>query len=208
MSFITHITSIVFFCSLSFQLSPKIPDLEKLHSAIETFYNQQSAIQVSEIQQTKKFRWLSYLPNPGYSPFTGGFTASLNLASPLQEIRITHTQKIQIESIKRNNILLANDLKNSITVDYHHIQNLISNLKQRSSLDSLNLLIYDLSTKKYKSKEITPSEFIASSKAQEELKLSRHKEENAISEAINSLMYKAKMDVPASNAHLNNLNIK
>lgn len=190
------------------QPQPTVPDIQQLFSAIENFHQTQTEIQISEVRQTKKFRWLSYLPNPGYSPFAGGFTVSLNLASPLQEIRLTHAQKTQIEAIRRNNKLLAEDLKNNITVDYNHIQNLISDFHRRKNLDSLNALTYDLAVKKYKSKEITPSEFIAASKAQEEFRLSRQKEEHAIHEAITSLIYKAKMDVPASNVHQNNLTNK
>jgi hypothetical protein len=205
----THISiSLLLFCFFLVSEIFLIPSIQQMNAAIETFYLQQAEIQIDEIRQTKKFHWFSYLPSPGYSPFTGGFTVSLNLASPLQEIRLTHTQKTRIEAIKKNNKQLADDLKNSIKIDYQHIQNLVADFIQHSSLDSLNTLTYDLARKKYKSNEITPSEFIAASKVQAEFKLSRQKEEHAIQEAINSLIYKAKMDVPASNAHLNNLTNK
>ena len=185
-----------------------IPSRETVSQSVDNYFSGVAEMQINEIRQTKKFRWFSYLPSPGYSPFAGGFNLSLNLAGPLQEIRLSHAQKTKIEGILVVNLVQASDLKNSLAVDLARLENLVSDFRSRSSIDSLNALTYALAVKKYNKNELPPSEFITASKTYEEYKLSRRKEENAIREAINNLLYKAKMDVPASNAHLNHLTKK
>ena len=186
----------------------QLPPIEKLYFSADTHFANLADIQSAQVRESTKYRWLSYLPNPGYSPFTGGFTFSLNLIAPLQELRLRDNQRSKIEAIHRASILEANDLRNSITTDHYAIQNKILDYELGYSVDSLQKTAFDLSSKKYKSNEITPTEHISASKVWEEYKRSRQKEENAIREAINNLIYKAKMDVPASNAHLDSLNHK
>ncbi|WP_149241497.1 hypothetical protein [Dyadobacter sp. 32] len=184
---------------------PDQPDLEK---AVDRYFSSQLQTQLIELSQTKRFRWLSYLPSPGYSPFAGGFTMSMNLSAPLQEIRLNHATKTRSEAIRQQSAAQATDLKNSLQSDRLTILNRIAEYEARKVLDSLNRLAAELSARKYASNEITPTEYISASKGFNEYLNSRQKEQNAIHEAINNLLYKAKMDVPASNAHLNNLTHK
>lgn len=179
-----------------------LPNLQILYKSIDIYYNNNTNIQIDEVRQTNKFRWLSYVPSPGYSPFTGGFTFSMNLSGPLNEVRNNHTTKAKITAIQLTNQAAANDLKNSIYTDYQRIKNSISEYTQRALLDSLNNQAFGLSQKKYNDSELTPSEFLTIMKQHEEYRLNRIKEQNAIHEAINNLLYKAKMPVASNNEHL------
>jgi hypothetical protein len=180
-----------------------VPTINSLHKSIENFYINLTQIQTNEVHQTKRFRWLSYLPHPGYSPFTGGFSFSLNLSGPLQEVRLNQAARNKIEFIQRNNGLLAHDLKNSITIDHNHILNLITEYQSRNRIDSVNVLTFNIAQKKYNQNELTPTEFLMLVKAHEEYMIGRRKEANAITEGISSIIYKAKMPVAANNEHLN-----
>jgi hypothetical protein len=179
-----------------------IPEPEEIEQSVDHYYSNNAEIQINELSQTRKFRWLSYLPSPGYSPFAGGFTLNMNLTAPLQEIRLNYSTKTRSEAIRQQSILQATDLKNSLTADRLTILNRIGEYDSRKSLDSLNRLAADLSARKYASNEITPTEFISASKALNEYMNSRQKEANAIHEAIHALRYKAKMPVAANNEHL------
>ncbi len=137
-----------------------LPNLQVLYKSIDIYYNNITNIQANEIKQTSKFRWLSYVPSPSYSPFTGGFTFSMNLSGPLNEVRNNHTTKAKITAIQLTNQAAANDLKNSIYTDYQRIKNSISEHTQRALLDSLNNQAFGLSQKKYNDSELTPSEFL------------------------------------------------
>lgn len=179
-----------------------IPDQEDLEKAVDRHFSSQLQTQLTELSQTKRFRWLSYLPSPGYSPFAGGFTLNMNLAAPLQEIRLNHAAKTRSEAIRQQSAMLAADLKKSLQADRLAILNRIAEFEARKLLDSLNRLAADLSARKYASNEITPTEFITATKAFNEYLNSRQQQANAIYEAIHSLLYKAKMPVAASNEHL------
>jgi len=96
-----------------------LPPLAVMLASVDTFYAAQTTIQAAEIAKSKKYRWLAYMPNPGCSPFLGGFNVTLNLAAPLQEIRLKHTIRQKVKYLDLANNATARDLKNEVTADYY-----------------------------------------------------------------------------------------
>lgn len=178
-----------------------LPTLESLFKSIDIYFTNNSNIQIDEVRLTTKYKWLSYLPSPGYSPFTGGFTVSMNLLGPLNEVRTNYTTKAKIKAIQQRAAADADDLKNSVLTDFYKIEMVIEEFEHSKSLDSLRAKVFDLALKKYNDSQITPSEFLSYCQQYEAQKLERLKEANKINEAINNLIYKAKMPVARNNRH-------
>lgn len=179
-----------------------LPPLPVLTHSIDAYFLTRTDIQISELTQSKKYRWLAYLPNPGYSPFVGGFNLSLNLAAPLQEIRLSHTTRQRVKYLQRINTADADALKNEVTVEYYALQYLLEAHTKKTRLDSLENLATQLVERKYQKNELTPSQYIAEMKAHELFLVTRRREENEIRQAMHTLFLKAKMDVATNNAHL------
>lgn len=183
------------------QKLPAIPDLDSLNLSIDQFFNAQAEIQISEINQTQRHRFLKYLPSPGYSPFTGGFTVQYNIAEPLQEIRLNHATKLKRAYIISTNQIAARELKNAVWLDHQSIITKIEEYTAQTIQDSLTTVLFQLSQRKYSKNEVTPTEFLTLSKGYEAYLLTRKKELNAIKQAIYSILIKAKIDVATNNVH-------
>lgn len=191
------------FCgpTLMAQEKTALPQLPVLTQSIDAFFLTRTDIQISELTQSKKYRWLAYLPNPGYSPFVGGFNLSLNLAAPLQEVRFNHATRQKIKYLQLTNAAEAHALKNEVTADYYALEYLLEAHTKKTRLDSLESLAIQLVERKYQKNELTPSQYITEMKAHELFLVARRREENEIKQAIHTLFLKAKMDVATNNAH-------
>lgn len=184
------------------QNAQALPPLAVMLAAVDTFYAAQTTIQTAEVAQSKKYRWLAYMPNPGYSPFVGGFNVSFNLTGPLQEVRLNHTARQKVKYLDLANAAAARDLKNEVTADYYAVENLIETHTKKTRLDSLESLATQLVERKYQKNELTPTQYIAEMKAHELFLVTRYQDQSKIKDAIHTLLLKAKMDVAANNAHL------
>jgi hypothetical protein len=163
--------------------------------SVDEYYNNLCTAQITELKQTNRFRFLNYLPSPGYSPFTGGFSLSFNVLGPLQEFRNKNLTTQKILSIQEINQLQCSSLKNEIKADYQLLTMSIDQYYSRDTLDQLTLKAYDLSKKQYQRNEITPSDFIAIQKNYESYKISRTAEANTIRKEILQLLIKSKMPI-------------
>lgn len=132
------------------------------------------------------------MPSPGYSPFTGGFTFSLNLAAPITEIKTKQAAKQKAASIIQLNKILAADLKNQIIADYESLNISISEFHSKDSLDYLTVAAFNLSKSQYLRNEITPTEFFAAQKNIQSWQVQRLIESNNINKAILQLFIKSK----------------
>lgn len=175
--------------------------LRALYASVDSFYVVQTGIRVTEIKQTRRYRWLAYLPSPGYSPFLGGFNFTINLAAPLQEIRLNHTIKQKVKFEELSSAAAAVELKNELTADYYALENQIVAHTEKTRLDSLESLAIQLVERKYQKNELTPTQYISEMKGHELFLVARRREKDQIKEAINALLLKAKMDVATNNAH-------
>ena len=184
------------------QVDFNLPPLGKLYASVDSFYHVQADIRVIEVKQTKKYRWLAYLPHPGYSPFVGGFNFTVNLTAPLQEIRLNHTIRQKIKYVELSSAATAVELKNELTADYYALENQIEAHTKKDRLDSLENLAIQLVERKYQKNELTPTQYIAEMKGHELFLVARRREKDQIKEAIHALFLKAKMDVASNNAHL------
>jgi hypothetical protein len=184
------------------QISFSIPNIDSLCNNVDSFYNRLTQAQQIELKQSDKYKWLNYLPSPGYSPFTGGLSLNLNLAAPLQAINQKHVSKQKAESIGRINALAAEVLKNEIRVDFNTIQFSIQEFQAKDSLQILKLQAFRLYSSQYQRNEITPSDFLGKQQDFESFKIQRLAEANQIKKAIQQLFIKSKMAIVSTDDHL------
>lgn len=175
-----------------------LPDLDSLRISIDLYYSELSASQIEEHQQSAKGRWMNYLPSPGYSPFQGGFTLSLNITAPLQEIKLNKQTAAKIRSIQRLNDMQAQILKNEITADYTTLEMMIEEYNSKEGIEKLKRQAFDLVQKQYQRNELTPSDYLAKETEYQTFVATRLAERNNIYRAINNLLLKARKPVHAN----------
>lgn len=178
-----------------------LPDTTNLTESISKYYYEQSIIQIDELQQTRKLKWLAYVPVPGYSPFTGGVTLSINLNGPLQEVRANRALINKIEAIERMNSKASRELKETVITDFYAVLSDIEEYNSKIVLDSLKLQSYNLTTALYNRNELTPSEFLVASQTYESWRVQRLAELLAIRKQINQIRLKAKMPAVSTIGH-------
>lgn len=169
-----------------------LPNLDSLFDSIDSFYTNLSDAETHEFKQESKGRWLNYLPSPGYSPFTGGFTFSLNLSAPVQEAKAKKLSAFKIASIKKINLIQASSLKNEVFADYEACRLSILEYHSKDSSVQLRHKAFNLYRRQYERNELTPSAFIANQVEMETLTVQRIAEANNIYKSILSLIIKCK----------------
>jgi len=172
-----------------------LPKIDSLYVSIDAYYNDLTEIEIQEFKSTTKKRWLNYIPSPGYSPFTGGFTLSINLTAPIQESKLRTTSENKIASIKRIKQLAAKSLKNEVMSDYKSVEIAIIEYKLTDSLVYLKLAAFKIFQTQYERNEITPSDFLAKQYEIRSVQTQRIIERNSIYKAILLLLLKSKQPV-------------
>ncbi|MGN6247371.1 MAG: hypothetical protein ACTHNG_03385 [Ginsengibacter sp.] len=173
-----------------------LPSYDSVCDCIDNYYENLINAQTKEFQRQRKSRWLNYLPSPGYSPFTGGFSFTLNLSAPIQEARARRMATLKIQSITETYRLEAFQLKEEAKTDFKGLQNLIFDYHLMDSLDFLKLEAFTLVQHQYQRNEIAPSEFIARQIEYLNYRISRVSAMNAIKQKIFGLLLKYKCSVP------------
>ena len=169
-----------------------VPVLDSLLICIDVYYDSLAAAETLEFKETNKKHWLTYIPSPGYSPFTGGFTFSLNLSAPIQELKNKRIATQKIQSIRKVYHLQAETLKNEVFVDYKALENSIIEFHQKDSLVYFTHLAFDLRSAQYLRNEITPSDFLREKISMENFKAQRLADSNNIYKSILQLIMKSK----------------
>ena len=172
-----------------------LPNIDSLYGSIDTYYEDLTESEIQEFNSTTKKRWLNYIPSPGYSPFTGGFTLSINLAAPIQEAKLNTMSKNKIASIKRINQLAAKSLKNEVLSDYKAVEISIIEFKLKDSLAYLKLAAFNIFQAQYERNEITPSDFLAKQYEIRSIQTQRIMERNNIYKDILLLLLKSKQQL-------------
>ena len=191
------IICMVFFGSAAAQ-SLELPKIDSLYSSIDNYYNDLTESEIQEFKSTNKNRWLNYIPSPGYSPFTGGLTFSINLAAPLQEAKLSNISKNKIASIKRINQLAAKSLKNEVYSDYKFVEISMTEYKLKDSLEYLKLKAFKIFQTQYERNEITPSDFLAKQYEIRSIQTTTIIERNTIYKSILLLLLKSKQQVQSN----------
>lgn len=173
-----------------------VPSYDSLCSCIDSYYGELAGAETNEFNQQRKGRWLNYVPSPGYSPFTGGFSLSLNLSAPLQEAKARRQAVLKIQSITRTYFLATSQLKQQVKADIKVLQNSIFEVRLSDSLEYLKDKAFNLVKHQYDRNEITPTEFIARQIDYMTYKASRISTVNAIKQKIFELLLKYKCPVP------------
>lgn len=145
------------------------------------------------------------MPSPGYSPFTGGFTFSVNLSAPITEIKSKQLSKQKIQSIQNINALTALALKNEVAANYKAVEIEIYEFHAKDTLDYLTLQAFDLSKSQYQRNQITPTEFFAAQKNFQSWKVQRTVETDAINISILQLFIKSKAAITTNDYGFKNL---
>ena len=173
-----------------------LPLYDSLCSCIDYYYDDLADAETDEYNRQRKSRWLNYIPSPGYSPFAGGFTFSLNLSAPIQEAKARRQAVMKIESIRKTNDLEKFQLKQQVKANLKALENSIFEVHSRDSLEYLKDKAFFLAKSQYSRNEITPTEFIARQIDYMSYKISRITEVNAIKQKIFELLLKCKCPVP------------
>lgn len=169
-----------------------LPDIDSLNSSIDNYFKDLTDAETEAIRETNKGRILNYLPNPGYSPFTGGFTLSVNLSAPIQEIRLKRLSKQRITAIVKQYQIQAKTLKNEVFADSKTLEISIQDYYSRDTLVHLKEKAFKLAESQYKRNQSTPTEFLARQYEIEALHVQRINEANLIHKQILLLLIKAK----------------
>lgn len=169
-----------------------LPVVEELFMSIDIYYEELTKSQKKENEEEGKMNWLNYIPSPHYSPFSGGFGATLNISAPIQAIEERHRKRLKNSSIEKINKLQAKDLKNQISYQHQTIKIAIEEYYQHKIIDSLRKKSFDLSEKSYIKNKITPSEFLQIQETNEVYKLNKISERNNIKRTIIQLCMIAK----------------
>ena len=169
-----------------------IPSVDSLCDCVDSYYDDLTDSEAEEFKEERKSRWLNYVPSPGYSPFTGGFSLSLNLSAPFQEAKARRQAALKIRSIGKGYTLTANLLKQQAKADIKALENGIFEVHSRDSLEYLKDKAFVLATHQYNRNEITPTEFIARQIDYMTYKISRISEMNSIKQKIFELLLKYK----------------
>ncbi len=172
-----------------------LPSIDSLYGNIDTYYDELTEIEIQEFKTTTKKRWINYLPSPGYSPFTGGFTLSINLAAPIQEAKLSAMAKNKIASIKRTNRLTGKTLKNEVFGDYKAVEISLNEYKLTDSLVCIKMAAFKIFQAQYERNEITPSDFLAKQYEIRSVQTQRIIERNSIYKAILLLLLRSKTPV-------------
>lgn len=186
-----------FFIACSFSASIAIsqpfhvPPLDSLRQAVSRYYVDATEAQLLELKQSNRYRWVNYLPNPGFNPFTGGFNIQFNLAAPFAEFKSNHAAKQKAAAIKKLNEIEAAKTKNAVEAAYESIQFSIQQYNAQDSLVYFKDIAFDLYSKQYERNEMLPSEYLAKQQERQQFKLSRLQQANAIKESIRQLLLTA-----------------
>jgi hypothetical protein len=172
-----------------------LPSYDSLCSEIDSYYDELAEAETKEFQQSNKLRWMNYVPSPGYSPFTGGFSFSLNISGPLQEIKLRRQSALKVQSIKKLFQLQATALKNEVFADYEALKNSIIEYHSRDSLEYFTQEAFNLFCAQYDRHEMTPSDFISKKIAMENFIAQRIAEANKIYQSIFAILIKCKKPV-------------
>lgn len=133
------------------------------------------------------------MPSPGYSPFTGGFTLSLNLSGPIQELNSRQLRKQKIEAIKKQCVIDAHELKNEVFADRKTLEISIQDYHSRDTLVNLKEKAFKIAKSQYQRNQLTPTDFITKQFELESLHVQRINEANLIFKQILLLLIKSKM---------------
>lgn len=195
---LTAFTAITMSAYSQAQLTIVLPNPDSLLTSINLYFAELTASQTEEFRQTTQGRWLNYLPSPGYSPFTGGFTLSLNLTAPLQELKLNKQTAARIRSIQQVNRLQAATLKDEVTADYLQLQMILMEYNGKQQIEQLKRQAFELAQKQYERHELTPTEYLARQIEWETFLAGRLQEQHNIYKAINNLLLKARKPVHAN----------
>jgi hypothetical protein len=183
-----------------------IPSLMVFHSAIDDFYMKKNIADKNIVQESKRYRYLSFLPSPSYSPFTGGFSLNSNLSAILTEIRKRHFDKQNIKAIEARNDSARRSLINEVSSLYFGVQAMMQANMDQSKTDSLVLVQYQLFESKYANNQIQPTEFLSLQKSYQDYQQNRTAQRTAIHLAVINLFLKSKMDVVTATSKYSNHN--
>ena len=173
-----------------------IPSINILNNSIDIYYNNINKINSQELQLSKKYRWINYLPTPSYYPNAGGFGLSVNFLAPLQEYRLNSQANAKLNTLHYNTNLEKLLLKASCEADLKAILSEMELFNKGGDIDSLTRIEEKLFTQKYKANEITPTDYLQLKKTVLAYYIQRFNQSEIIIQKVNQLLLKAKMSIP------------
>jgi hypothetical protein len=142
---------------------PRLPDMEDLQLSVKTYHNKKLTAELQELEIKDKGKILKYLP-------TVGLTFGLpSISWGTEKIANIKQQKAIIEakrkSLEMDNTLKMNDDLGKLSIMYHNINYLISNIDSDKELIQVEKDLFQIYEKQYQNHEITPTEYLQKKKA-------------------------------------------
>ena len=172
-----------------------LPAKDSLLISVDGYFSRKCAAELTQLQASGRYRWLNYLPNPGYNPFTGGFSIQFNITAPLAEFKYAEAQKQKAASIQLLSLLEAERVKNAVLLQREGLENAINEFNAQDSLEYFRDIAFNLAARQYERNEMLPSEFLSRQQQRQQQKLTRMQQANAIRQAIYQLRIAAFMPV-------------
>ena len=143
--------------------SDSLPSQKKLFQSLHTYYEQKTAAEVAEFQETEKGEWLKYLPNLGV---TYTFDNKPRPAASISSSTIYSAKKSkQARAAKRKSIKQVNQLahyqdkiKLQQLLNQHQLE--IEALTFQTEIFEIDQILFEIEEAKYKNLEKPPSEYL------------------------------------------------
>ena len=140
-----------------------LPPPPVLNQSIDSFYAQQTHLQLLEFRESKKGEWLKFLPNLGITyTVTGQPRPSISLSSGLlyQAQREKHTRDAKRRQIIENNRLEAEREKSKLRELLLRYQLLQEELEHLRTLHRVEAQLFAIREDEYQRQERAPSDFL------------------------------------------------
>lgn len=145
-----------------------LPPLAVLHHRIDSFFAQQTQLQLLEFKHTKKGEWLKFLPNLGITyTVSGQPRPSISLSSGLlyQTQKAKHTRAAKRRQIMETNRLEAEQEKAKLQQLLVRYQLLQQEVVHQRSLHRVDEQLFAIREDEYLRQERAPSDYLQAKRA-------------------------------------------
>lgn len=141
----------------------RLPELTDLQASVRAYHTKKFEAEVKELDIKDKGRVLRYLPIVGLTfglPTVSWGTEKI--ANMKQQKAMIQARK---QSLEMDNSLKMSDDLGKLSIMYHNINYLISNIDSDKELMQVEKDLFEIYEKQYQNHEITPTEYLQKKKA-------------------------------------------
>lgn len=165
--------------AISVQVSAQNMSDSEVREAIQTKYDSLAIGEIYQQERMKKWRFLNFLPSPGYSVLQGP-TLTYNLGQVTRFFEARERYRVEAEkTTNKYQEKAEEDYKDYLELKYQ-IQEKEAEVSYQSKVLDLERKLFAISERKYENHEITPSEFLTDEIAFRRKELSYEKLKNQV----------------------------